>query len=269
MSRTQDILWTSGWDSTFQLMRSLVTGTAHLQPIYLVDENRASTAMELLVMKRIKQKIRADLPDRADLLRPVRFVAVSDLLENENISRAFAAVRNRKRIGIQYDWLGRFCHQFGVSDLELCIHRDDKAHDVLQHVVEADEGAPGTYRVSQRHAGTAEHDLFKPYTFPVFDLTKLQMKAIAEELGFAAIMGMTWFCHAPKNGKPCGTCGPCRYTIDEGLGSRVPAFRRLKGTLSWRMRELAKAGLSTMRLRRRTEPRSAAAPSYPAARPLQ
>jgi hypothetical protein len=240
MSRTQSILWTSGWDSTFQLVRSLVTGTAHLQPIYLLDENRASTAMELQAMKRIKQKVRADFPARAGLLLPVQFVAVSDLEENEKVSSAFAAVRKRKRIGIQYEWLGRFCYQFGISDLELCIHRDDRAHDALQHVVAVKEGAPETYRVSEKFAGTPEYDLFKPYSFPVFDLTKLQMRAIAEELGLGAIMDLTWFCQAPKNGKPCGVCNPCRFTIDEGLGSRVSSFRRLKGTLYWTARRFAR-----------------------------
>lgn len=264
MSRTQRILWTSGWDSTFQLMRYLVTDTAPIQPIYLVDETRPSTAMELLAMKRIKQRIRADFPDQAGRLLPVQIVCVSDLLENDKMTRAISEIRRRHRLGIQYEWLGRFCRQFGVAELDLCIHRDDHAHDVLQHVVE--DGASGQgYRVGDRHAGTAEHELFKPYKFPVFNLTKLQMKAMAKEMGFGPIMELTWFCHDPKNGKPCGVCRPCHYTIEEGLGSRVPYLRRLKGKLSWTALRLAKAGMAKMPLRRRpTVP-----PTYPAIHPLR
>jgi hypothetical protein len=197
--------------------------------------------MELLTMMRIKQKVRHDLADRADLLLPVRFVAVSDLLGHERTARAFAEIRKRTHIGVQYDWLGRFCHQFGISDLQLCIHRDDRAHDVLQHVVEDRGGTLKDYRVSDRHVGSAEHELFRHYSFPIFDMSKLQMEAIAKDEGFSAIMALTWFCHAPKGDKPCGLCRPCRYTIDEGLGWRVPYFRRLKGRMFWNARELARA----------------------------
>jgi hypothetical protein len=147
VSRTQTILWTGGWDSTFHLVRCLISDTSEIQPIYLIDESRSSTAMELITMKRIKQKIRTDIPARADALLPTKFAAVSDLPENERIAKAFAGVRKRKQIGIQYDWLGRFCCQFGVSDLQLCIHKDDRAHHALQHVVEDTGGDFKNYRV--------------------------------------------------------------------------------------------------------------------------
>jgi hypothetical protein len=241
--RVQNILWTGGWDSTFQLVRSLLSDPCDIQPFYLIDENRSSTAMELLTMKRIKQKIRADIPARAASLLPVRFVAVSDLLDDERIAGAFARIRKRARIGIQYEWLGRFCRQFCVSDLQLCIHRDDRAHVPLQTVVEDLGGR--NYRVAPRYAGTDEHDLFQYYSFPVFDLTKRDMQAIAQDQGFDSTLSLTWFCHAPKDGKPCGTCRPCRFTIEEGLGWRVPYFRRLKGTMVSRIGRLARERIKT------------------------
>ena len=239
MPPTQNILWTGGWDSTFHLVRSLISDTVEIQPIYLIDESRSSTAMELLTMKRIKQEISAEIPARADALLPTSFVAVSDLPENERIAKAFAGVRKRKQIGIQYDWLGRFCCQFGVSDLQLCIHKDDRAHDVLEHVVEHTDGDFKSCRVSERFVGTDEYELFRHYGFPVFDLTKREMQSIAQQMGFSSIMKLTWFCHAPRDGKPCGTCGPCRFTIEEGLGWRVPYLRRLKGTILSNVRRLA------------------------------
>jgi hypothetical protein len=215
-----------------------MTEPTEIQPIYLIDENRPSTAMELLTMKRIKQRIRADIPGRADLLLPVRFVAVSDLLDDESITKALAGIRKRKWIGIQYDWLGRFCCQFGVSDLQLCIHKDDQAHDVLQDMVEETGGDFKSYRISEKFAGTNEYELFRHYMFPVFDLTKREMQSIAQEMGFSAIMNMTWFCHAPRDGRPCGTCRPCRFTIEEGLGWRVPYFRRLQSGVLSKVRQL-------------------------------
>jgi hypothetical protein len=234
----QNILWTGGWDSTFQVVRSLVSDSREIQPVYIIDEKRSSTAMELRTMERIKQKIRADIPARAACLLPVRFVAVSDLLDNDRIASAFVRIRKKAQIGIQYEWLGRFCCQFDVSNLQLCIHKDDRAHMVLQSMVE-DVGGKN-YQVSARYAGTEEHELFHHYSFPVFDLTKRDMQAIAQERGFDSIMKLTWFCHAPKDGKPCGTCGPCQFTIEEGLGWRVPYFRRFRGTIASKVRRLAR-----------------------------
>jgi hypothetical protein len=240
VSRTQNILWTGGWDSTFHLVRCLISDAVEIQPIYLIDESRSSTAMELLTMKRIKQKLRADMPARTDALLPTRFVAVSDLPENERIAKAFAGIQKRKQIGIQYDWLGRFCCQFGVSDLQLCIHKDDRAHHVLQRMVEEAGEDAGRYRVSEKFAGTDEYELFRHYRFPVFDLTKREMQSIAQQMAFSSIMALTWFCHAPRDGKPCGTCAPCRFTVEEGLGWRVPYVRRLKGTILSGVRRLAR-----------------------------
>lgn len=237
---THNILWTSGWDSTFQLVRLLVRGRTPIQPFYLIDESRASTAMELRAMQRIKEKIHADLPERADQLLPVRFVALSDLAAHDGTARAIAEIRKKRHIGIQYDWLARFCRQFDIQDLELCIHKDDRAHKVLQDLVR--EVAPGDYRIDDRHAGSPAHEVFGRFSFPVFELTKLEMQAIAAEQGFSDIMALTWFCHSPKHGKPCGRCSPCLFTIDEGLGWRIPQMRRWRGRMVLNARKWARSG---------------------------
>lgn len=250
MQPTHNVLWTSGWDSTFQLVRLLMVDTARIQPIYLIDEDRPSTAIELQAMKRIKQKIREDLPARADALLPMLFCAVSDLAEDDGVADAIGTIRRQRRLGVQYDWLARFCRQFGVSDLQLCIHRDDRAHAVLEDIVEETDDPAAPRRVSERYAGSPEYELFRHYLFPVFDLTKLQMEQIAGELGIGGIMALTWFCHRPKDGKPCGTCDPCRFTIEEGLGWRVPYVRRLKGDVLRRAGRLAKAGLKMVPLQK-------------------
>lgn len=56
------------------------------------------------------------------------------------------------------------------------------------------------------------------------------MKSWAEDRGLMEIMNLTWFCHNPMNGKPCGQCNPCKYTIEEGLTYRFDeaALRRYK-----------------------------------------
>lgn len=243
MPETINILWTGGWDSSFQLVRCFIRGTADIQPVYIIDESRQSTAMELLTMKRIKQTLRADFPARAGSLLPVRFFAVSDLLSNQRITSAYARIRKQKALGVQYDWLARLCEQFGVSDLQLCIHRDDLAHAALQDVVEDGRERLNGYRVSEKHVGTDEYELFKFYSFPIFDISKREMQEIAQELGFSSIMNLTWFCHAPKDGRPCGRCFPCRSTIEEGLGWRIPYLRRWQNALVWSVLRSTKGSL--------------------------
>ena len=238
MPETINILWTGGWDSSFQLVSSVVHGTADIQPFYIVDESRKSTAMELLRMSQIKQALRSDFPARAVSLLPVRFCAVSDVLSNQRITNAYKRMHKRTRIGIQYDWLARFCDQFGVRDLQLCIHKDDRAHTALQGVV---EGGINGYRVNEKYAGADEYELFKFYSFPIFEMSKLEIQEQAEKLGFSSIMNLTWFCQTPKDGKPCGKCLPCRFTVEEGLGWRVPFLRRLYGALLWTILRPAKA----------------------------
>jgi 7-cyano-7-deazaguanine synthase in queuosine biosynthesis len=231
MAETINILWTGGWDSSFQLIRCYIHGTASIQPVYLIDESRRSTAMEVLTMMRIKEALRARFPERAESLLPVRFCAVSDLLSDSTIASAYKRIHNQARIGIQYEWLARFCDQFGVSDLQLCIHKDDRAHTALRDLVEY--GGVNGPKVSEKHAATDEYELFRYYSFPIFDMSKLDIQQHAEEMGFSSIMNLTWFCQAPKGGRPCGACLPCRFTVEEGLGSRVPYFRRLYGALLW------------------------------------
>jgi hypothetical protein len=67
-------------------------------------------------------------------------------------------------------------------------------------------------------------------------IDKLWIKRRARAEGWGAIMDMTWFCHAPVHGRPCGICAPCVYTIEEGLARRVPVPRRV---LSFFYRHLA------------------------------
>jgi len=61
-------------------------------------------------------------------------------------------------------------------------------------------------------------------------------------------MEMTWFCHRPVRGKPCGLCAPCVYTIEEGLARRVPWSRRVPSFFYRRFALPWKAPLRQLRL---------------------
>ena len=62
-------------------------------------------------------------------------------------------------------------------------------------------------------------------------MTKLDMKKYYLEWDCEDIMDLTWFCHTPIKGKPCGWCNPCNQTIYKGLGERFTKMALLRNKL--------------------------------------
>jgi hypothetical protein len=237
-----NLLWTGGWDSTFHLLQLLTVHRRRVRPFYLIDSNRPGTGVELKTIRTIKDRLFMEYPYTRELLQPGYYFAVEDLRPDPEITGAFQATLQEKRIGSQYEWLARFCRQNSMRDLELCIHRDDKAHRVIEQLVSKCDTYPyTTYRMEPRHKFAKEYLLFGNFNFPIFNLSKLEMAAIAEEQGWKDIMEMTWFCHRPNRDlKPCGRCKPCIYTIEEGLGWRLPLRSRaayfFQNRIVWRLK---------------------------------
>lgn len=233
-----DLLWTGGWDSTFRLLQLLLVHRVPVVPWYLCDGTRPSTPVELGTMQRIADRLRADHPHTRELLRPLRVASVEDVPVDDGILAALRAIRERSYIGSQYAWLPAFCEERGIADMELGVHVDDKVQALLRGFTIGFVHPCGFHslRVDPRHAGTPEHRLFGLFSLPLFDIDKVGIAKEAESRGWEALMDMTWFCHTPVRGRPCGLCAPCVYTIEEGLAHRVPTSRR---ALSFLYRRLA------------------------------
>lgn len=221
------LLWTGGWDSTFQLLRLLLLEDRAVQPYYLEDETRPSTGMELATMVRLRETLAHRFAHTVEALRPTRYCRVAELPDDPAIEQAYAAVLAQSFMGNQYAWLARFCRAQRVQGLQLCIHRDDKAHVALERFVIEDPAGSGVWRCDPAHADTPQAILFGAFRFPLFEWSKLEMARVADHHGWTDLMAMTWFCHRPtKDHQPCGCCNPCLYTIEEGLGWRIPRRRR-------------------------------------------
>jgi hypothetical protein len=233
-----DLLWTGGWDSTFRLLQLLLLHRVPVVPHYLEDPTRASTPVELQTMARIGDRLREAYPHTRELLQPLRIAAVADVEEDAEIAMALREIRKRVFIGSQYAWLPAFCKHNAITDMELGVHVDDKVQALLRPFAMEYEHPGGlrSVRVDPRHHDCAESRLFRYFSFPLFHIDKVGIARQAEAEGWSDIMDMTWFCHTPVRGRPCGLCAPCVYTIEEGLAHRVPASRRL---LSFFYRRLA------------------------------
>lgn len=223
------LLWTAGWDSTYRLLSSLLVRRKSVQPYYLIDPGRKSTPNELSAMEEIAGAVARQHPGAASLLRKPIVSGVADLRPDADITARFERLRARSHLGGQYDWLARFATQQGLTDLELAIHVDDRAAGFLRPYVVTDGQPDDPFYRLRDDPLDPDLRLFERFRFPVFAVTKRQMQREARDRGFLDLMEMTWFCHLPTpDGKPCGRCNPCRYTIDEGLARRVPLNTRLR-----------------------------------------
>jgi hypothetical protein len=228
MTDTARLLWTGGWDSTFRLLQLLLVEGRPVEPHYIIGDRR-SVYHEIRSMKQIKRRFWAQHPERRELLWPFRYCDKLDIPVLPSLTAAFEEVRQRQYLGSQYPLLASYCVHASVNSIELAIHRDDKAHAVLERFVRRKAPDAAGYVCDEAVCGRSELTLFGSFEFPIFDLTKLEMQRLARANGFEPYMALTWFCHSPRrDGLPCGNCAPCRYTIQEGLGRRVPLRGRLK-----------------------------------------
>ncbi len=251
--REVHLLWTSGWDSTFRLLQLLLVHRVTVVPHYLEDDTRASTRIELRTMARIRERLGELHPHTRDLLRPLRVRPVADVARDPGLDDALRAIRRRCYLGSQYAWLPVYCRQEGIDAMELGVHVDDKVQALLRdYAMEFAHPAGFTSMcVDPRYADLPEFRLFGCFSFPLFHIDKKGIQAQARARGWDALMDMTWFCHSPVRGRPCGFCAPCVYTIEEGLAHRVPASRRaisfLYRRIAWPLKDPARQVRASLR----------------------
>lgn len=223
------IFWTGGWDSTFRVLNLLVLKQSVVQPYYLIDRQRGSFATEIYTISQLKNILVKRFPECESRLLPTMIHEVNDIKVNATITEQFERLKAIGHLGSQYDWLARFAEEMGVFDLELAIHRDDKAHAFLEHFVTRESDSTGAYYRLRSDATNPDLQIFRYFRFPLFDMTKLEMQRLSATYGFGDIMERTWFCHYPlRSGAPCGTCNPCLYTREEGLVRRIGLVGRMR-----------------------------------------
>lgn len=215
------LLWTGGWDSTFRLLQLVVEKEATVLPIYIIHTARASTITEIQTIDKIRELTGKLFPQTTNRILPTSYFSFHDIKQFPEITGKYTALRQKSRLGSQYDWLARYAAQHNINDLELSIHIDDKAHGFIKDVVEKREDQHGeNYTLTSGIKSNDPLSLFKPFKFPLLEWSKVRMKEHALATGTYEIMNMTWFCYKPRNGAPCGLCNPCKYSIEEGMEYR-------------------------------------------------
>jgi queuosine biosynthesis protein QueC len=235
MSDATNILWTGGWDSTYRVLYLVLIEKKIVQPHYIFDVARNSSARELQAISEIRRELKRIDEEAFRRLRKTNITPITEIPACNEISEAYQSLREKAPLGGQYDWLARYAKSEGIDQIELCVElsENSKAYYFLKGNLI--KNANGLYKLK------AEADkglqIFSYYEFPVVDLTKLEMKAKATQLGFIEALEKSWFCFNPIHGTPCGTCNPCISTIEDGMKYRFPeaSIRRYK------MRHIRKA----------------------------
>lgn len=214
------VLWTSGWDSTYRVVELVLKG-AVIQPYYVIDKKRVSYRKEIDTLALLRAKIVEAYPDAKDRLLEVIFIDLKKIKPDILCKVSHKVLKNRGHIGKQYYWLA--CLSKRMDDLELCLAADDFA--ILKFlggkiVVEEHPFVGAYYKLSPDVKDFFLKRIFKDLRFPTIGLTKLDMKAIAEQKGFIAIMNATWFCQNATD-KPCKTCHICQLLVKNGMGYRL------------------------------------------------
>lgn len=229
MTAVANVLWTSGWDSTYRVADLVVTHRKTVRPHYVKDWRRASTRLEMLRQQDIREEIARIDPEAARRILPTVVHHYDDIPADPAVREQLEGVRRRGFLGAQYLFLTAMARSSGLTNLEVGAHRDDNAVLLLDGNVRFQEDDAGGYYELVPEPTDPSLELFRPFRFPMFDLTKVDMGERALAAGFGDVMELTWFCHYPTiSGKPCGVCNPCGYTRDEGLGRRVPEATRTR-----------------------------------------
>lgn len=216
------LLWTGGWDSTFRLLDLVINQRRLVQPYYVISLNRASLIIELRTQARLREMVFADFPDTRERILPTRIYSAAELPLDPEMSKYFLALREKYPIGTQYEWLASFSKMFLESPLELSLTYEGKIRNMLAASVEqvTHQGLLN-YQLNQLPQDR-DFELFRHFTFPLFQVKKSEMADLAQVGGFRHIMQETWFCHKPvRQHIPCGTCAPCRALIEDGYTERM------------------------------------------------
>lgn len=214
------VLWTGGLDSSYRMVQ-LSRRRVRVQPYYLSD-NRRSEPRELGSIAEITRQVQ-EHPDTVCTILPLVVVRVDDVPPDKETTRAFRRLRRVTEIGSQYDWLARFAQS--AEGLELCLELGGgkalkciQKHGALK--LEHDRSNDPYFAIDEDRSSDDLVRVFGRFRYPIVDKTKLEIVEDFKRLGFEEAMHKTWFCFTPIDGKPCGTCNPCKSAIEAGLTFR-------------------------------------------------
>ena len=223
MKRTIYTFWTGGWDSTFRLIQLQKEHNEELlsiQPIYVSGDGRKSESKEIETMKKLTMMIREIGPNE---LRNLKIIDKSTIPADAEITDAFEKMRKIVKIGTQYEWLARLAKEY--PGIEIGIEKPNGEYSGCIKAIE-DTGKliikGNTYIIDKNNSNDICRLLFGNLSFPICNITEIDMVKAIHEWKCEDIMSNIWFCHKPFNDEPCGYCRPCQQKMECNMEWLIP-----------------------------------------------
>lgn len=211
------LYWTGGFDSTFRLLQLILIEKKCVQPIYLnfdqldgVRIRRQNVQFELATMDKIVNEIHK--LGFGHLLYPLRVVTRVKLSPEVLKATTIMAKREQVRRAIS-----QYAHMIQYS-LDKNIIIDECAEKSL-HSTSYNMVTPYLNKnkmVDLEKVSGMPLYVLRNIRFPIIDLTKKDMLAIAKKHKFDYILKWTKSCWWPdKDGTPCRKCLMCKTRMEE------------------------------------------------------
>lgn len=224
---TVNIFWTSGLDSTCRVVELAAAGGFVIRPWYIYDPGRASSRIEIGRIRKMTDLIRSNPATRSEI-EDVTIVSLGEIRVYPDIKEAFDRIKGKYNLGKQYVWLASFLKERDMTAELAC----ELPHTHIGAAVESEcavvrrgEGPSAVLAPDPTKATSDGLLLLGRMLYPecIWEKTKTDEMNRICELGYRDVFELTWFCHRPVLGMPCGHCAPCRSAREEGFGWRIPA----------------------------------------------
>ncbi len=223
------LFWTGGWDSTFRLLQ-LAEQNIIIQPIYVISEPRLGRKQEQTAMKKILNLIKSSNKFIAEI-KDILIYKQQDIIEkyyDEAIIKSSDFCHEKYNLGEQYGWLSLLAKHLNIKiEMGILFGERSKVDNFFKKegkIIELDDGR----KVVDIHNSSENViNLFSNVIFPIAGYTKTDILKFSKQKDWYDIMSITWFCHTPKFGLPCGRCNPCKDAMNEGMNFRMPKISKL------------------------------------------
>ena len=248
------MLWTGGLDSTYVVAVLSRKENVTICPYYMIDNYRSSVPNELKAINEITLRLKKDNKTKA-IIQEIKIINSNEIKIDSTISRSYLSLRRRHKLGSQYDYLARYAKQHNIRfAVGLQVGERSKVSDVFKsegRLKKEEDDICSFFVVDDDNSSEDVINVFSHFEIPsfVYKHTKLDEVEGLKQLGLEDVMLMTWFCHSPICGLPCGQCSPCKDALNEGLSWRVPLKGRILGYLVKPYRIFVKACHKFMMLR--------------------
>lgn len=232
------VFWTGGWDSTYRIVE-LSMKEVIISPVYVIDQDRPSSYLEMETMDRISSVLRKCENTKAIIL-PVKKIEKEHIKDHIEITKAYKTISSHIKLGNQYDWLARLAMDY--PEIEVSIEKPNGEYGGCSAAIERFgelKREKDTFKIQKNKSSKELCLLFENMSFPIINITEREMVNNIKKWGYENVMKLIWFCHAPIKRETCGFCRPCEQKMECGMDfllsekgkRRYKVFRILKSIL--------------------------------------